>query len=105
MDPSTPSSDSRSSSSAEDDNSSGSVSSLNVKSAQARGSLSGLHTGYTLVASVIIGLGLGYWIDTSFGTQPWWTVGGALLFIIAGLYQVVKETGGDAGGYRSSTRD
>ena len=29
-----------------------------------RRSLSGLNAGYTLVASVLLGLGLGYWLDT-----------------------------------------
>jgi F0F1-type ATP synthase assembly protein I len=50
-----------------------------------------LNAGYTLVASVILGLGLGYAVDLWLDTAPWCSVGGALLFIVAGLYQVVKE--------------
>ena len=47
--------------------------------------------GYTLLASVLLGLGLGYAVDVWLDTTPACTVGGALLFIVAGLYQVVKE--------------
>ena len=50
-----------------------------------------LNAGYTLLASVIIGLGLGYAVDVWLETAPWCSVGGAALFIVAGLYQVVKE--------------
>ena len=51
----------------------------------------GLHAGYTLVASVLLGLGLGYGIDVMADSFPWGMIGGALFFIVAGLYQVVKE--------------
>ncbi|TVR44433.1 MAG: AtpZ/AtpI family protein [Planctomycetota bacterium] len=51
----------------------------------------GLHVGYVLAASVMIGLGIGYGIDVWLDSLPWGMVGGALFFIAAGLYQVVKE--------------
>lgn len=51
----------------------------------------GMTVGYTMLASVLLGLGLGYALDMWFGTMPGCTIGGALLFIVAGLYQVVKE--------------
>lgn len=53
--------------------------------------MQGLHAGYVLAASVLIGLGIGYGIDLWLDSLPWGMVGGALFFIIAGLYQVVKE--------------
>ena len=51
----------------------------------------GMNAGYTMLASVILGLGLGYALDLWLESLPWCTVFGALLFILAGLYQVIKE--------------
>lgn len=57
-----------------------------------RGSaFAGVNAGYTLVAAVLVGLGIGYAVDQAWQTAPWGMAGGALLFIVAGLYQVVKE--------------
>ena len=51
----------------------------------------GLHAGYVLIASVLLGLGLGYGLDLLIDSFPWGMIGGAAFFIVAGLYQVVKE--------------
>ncbi|MHC5068373.1 MAG: AtpZ/AtpI family protein [Planctomycetota bacterium] len=51
----------------------------------------GIGAGYTLLASVLVGLLIGWLIDDHYGTAPYWTAGMAGLFICAGLYQVVKE--------------
>lgn len=51
----------------------------------------GLATGYTLAGGLVVGLGIGWVIDASFDTKPLWTICGALLFMLAGLYQVVKD--------------
>jgi len=51
----------------------------------------GLAAGYTLVGALVVGLGIGYVIDVAADTQPLWTVCGAILFMLAGLYQVVRD--------------
>lgn len=43
------------------------------------------------MASVLLGLGLGYGIDWWLGSMPWGMIAGALFFITAGLYQIIKE--------------
>jgi F0F1-type ATP synthase assembly protein I len=35
---------------------------------------------------------LGYWVDRSWGTQPWGIVVGVTLGLIGGLYNLVKES-------------
>lgn len=53
--------------------------------------LSGLEAGYTLLAAVGLGLAVGAGIDHLAGTWPWGLVAGSAFFIVAGLYQVVKD--------------
>ncbi len=52
---------------------------------------SGVGAAYTLVGSVVAGLGIGWLIDHSAGTSPKWTVGLTMLFLGVGLYQLVRE--------------
>ncbi|MFH1563795.1 MAG: AtpZ/AtpI family protein [Nitrospirota bacterium] len=54
--------------------------------------------GLVLVISTFIGLGIGYFLDTRFGTTPWFIIGGLLFGIIAGFYncyemvmKIIKE--------------
>ena len=35
---------------------------------------------------------LGYWIDSKFGTSPWGILGGVIIGIVGGLYNMVKES-------------
>ena len=35
---------------------------------------------------------LGYWIDGKFGTSPWGILGGVIIGIVGGLYNMVKES-------------
>jgi F0F1-type ATP synthase assembly protein I len=35
---------------------------------------------------------LGYWIDRRFGTTPWGFVGGVIIGIVGGLYNLVRES-------------
>jgi ATP synthase protein I len=35
---------------------------------------------------------LGYWIDGRFGTRPWGTVGGVVIGLVGGLYNLVRES-------------
>lgn len=51
----------------------------------------GLGAAYLMLASVLIGFGLGYWLDHRHGTMPWWTIGLTVLFLIAGFYHLVRE--------------
>lgn len=48
--------------------------------------------GWNLVASLLLGGGLGYWADRSWGTRPWLTVAGFTLGIIVGLYQFIMTS-------------
>ena len=45
------------------------------------------------LAGAIAGLAfLGYWIDRRFGTQPWGILGGVVLGMVGGLYNLVRES-------------
>jgi len=35
---------------------------------------------------------LGYWIDGKFGTSPWGILGGVIIGIVGGLYNLVKQS-------------
>ena len=65
-------------------------SSESVNAPRAVNDFQGLHAGYVLIASVLVGLSIGYGIDWLFDSMPWGIIGGSLFFIVAGLFQVVK---------------
>lgn len=45
------------------------------------------------LAGATAGLALvGYWIDRRFGSQPWGMLGGVLIGIVGGLYNLVRES-------------
>jgi len=45
------------------------------------------------LAGAVAGLALvGYWVDGKFGTSPWGILGGVLIGIVGGLYNMVKES-------------
>jgi F0F1-type ATP synthase assembly protein I len=45
------------------------------------------------LAGAIGGLAfVGYWIDRRFGTSPWGILGGVVLGLIGGLYNMVKQS-------------
>ena len=35
---------------------------------------------------------IGYWIDRKFGTQPWGILGGVVIGLVGGLYNLVRES-------------
>ena len=35
---------------------------------------------------------LGYWLDRHFGTSPWGILGGVIIGIVGGLYNLVRES-------------
>jgi F0F1-type ATP synthase assembly protein I len=47
---------------------------------------------YTLIGSIILLGGLGYVIDRWQGTGPWFLLGGLVLGMIVGFYELVKTT-------------
>ncbi|MCS6971370.1 MAG: AtpZ/AtpI family protein [Planctomycetota bacterium] len=43
------------------------------------------------IGGLAVGAGIGWLIDRSAGTLPWWTIALTIAFGIAGLYHMVKE--------------
>ena len=52
------------------------------------------HSGVGLeFAGATAGLALfGYWIDGRFGTKPWGIIGGVVIGLVGGLYNLVRES-------------
>ena len=52
------------------------------------------HSGIGLeLAGATAGLALvGYWIDGRFGTTPWGLLGGVVIGLVGGLYNLVRES-------------
>ena len=52
------------------------------------------HSGVGLeLAGATAGLALlGYWIDKHFGTRPWGIIGGVVIGLVGGLYNLVRES-------------
>jgi len=52
------------------------------------------HSGIGLeLAGATAGLALvGYWIDGRFGTAPWGMLGGVVIGLVGGLYNLVRES-------------
>ncbi len=46
--------------------------------------------GYTLIGAIMLLGGIGYAIDAWRGTSPWFLLGGLLLGIVVGLYELAK---------------
>jgi len=47
--------------------------------------------GYTLIGAIFLLGGIGYAIDYWRGTSPWFLVGGLLLGIVVGMYELAKS--------------
>jgi ATP synthase protein I len=47
--------------------------------------------GTELVATVLLGVALGWWLDRRFGTKPWCLTGGAFLGAVAGMINYVRR--------------
>ena len=52
------------------------------------------HSGVGLeLAGAMAGLALiGYWVDGRFGTTPWGIIGGVVIGLVGGLYNMVSES-------------
>jgi len=51
----------------------------------------GLGAPYMMLASVLLGVGIGYALDRHFLTSPRWTAGLGMLGIVVGIYHAVRE--------------
>jgi F0F1-type ATP synthase assembly protein I len=45
---------------------------------------------YTLIGAIILLGGIGYAVDNWLGTSPWFLLGGLLLGIVVGMYELAK---------------
>lgn len=52
---------------------------------------------YTLIGAIILLGGIGYAIDEWRGTSPWFLLGGLLLGLVVGFYDLAKTVFGQAG--------
>jgi len=46
--------------------------------------------GLLIVVSTLIGLGVGYWLDSKLGTKPWLAFVCTLLGLAAGMYESAR---------------
>jgi F0F1-type ATP synthase assembly protein I len=46
--------------------------------------------GYTLIGAILLLGGIGYAIDRWRGTTPWFLLGGLLLGVVVGMYELAK---------------
>jgi F0F1-type ATP synthase assembly protein I len=49
-----------------------------------------LGLGSTLAASVLLGLGVGYWLDGKLGTRPWLFLAGGAFGVLTAFVQFYK---------------
>jgi F0F1-type ATP synthase assembly protein I len=45
---------------------------------------------YTLIGAIILLGGIGYAVDNWRGTSPWFVLGGLLLGVVVGMYELAK---------------
>jgi F0F1-type ATP synthase assembly protein I len=57
-----------------------------------------LGLGMTLAATVLAGVGAGYWLDARLGTRPWLLLLGACLGVAAALVYFIQTVTGSAKG-------
>ena len=46
--------------------------------------------GYTLIGAILLLGGIGYAVDSWRGTTPWFLIGGLLLGVVVGMYELAK---------------
>ncbi len=57
-----------------------------------------LNAAWTMTAALLVGAFGGHWLDGRFGTGPWLTLGGILLGLLVGFYEIARVAFGSAGG-------
>jgi len=50
--------------------------------------------GWYMLSSVVVGIAIGRWIDGYFGSQPWATIVGIVLGMVAGMWAIYKKVVG-----------
>jgi F0F1-type ATP synthase assembly protein I len=53
--------------------------------------LAGMGAAWSMIGSVVIGLGLGLSLDRWLGSLPWATLACSLVFLAGGVYMVIRE--------------
>ncbi|MEM1446846.1 MAG: AtpZ/AtpI family protein [Planctomycetota bacterium] len=53
--------------------------------------LSQLHLGLEFVGGTLLFAGLGWWLDSRWGTEPWLAITGGALGLAGGMWLLVKE--------------
>ncbi len=51
-----------------------------------------IHLGWSIAISVVLGAGVGYWLDKRFDTSPWLLIAGSILGIAAGLIELTRAS-------------
>ena len=49
-----------------------------------------LGLGMQFAMTIVLCVGLGYWVDSHYGVKPWGTLGGGVFGIAAGFYHFLK---------------
>jgi F0F1-type ATP synthase assembly protein I len=60
---------------------------------------------YTLIGAIILLGGIGYAIDQWRGTSPWFLLGGLLLGLVVGFYELAKTVWGQSRGVSGKRQD
>ena len=50
-----------------------------------------LVSGFEMAVGVALGYFVGHWLGTKYGWEPWGSVGGSMLGMVAGAYILIKE--------------
>ena len=48
--------------------------------------------GFEFVAALAVFAFIGYWVDRKWDTGPWGLVGGAVLGLVGGMYNLIRES-------------
>lgn len=51
-----------------------------------------LGLGLEVMMGVLLGLGVGWWLDEKFGWSPWGVLVGTMLGLASGMYLLLKQT-------------
>lgn len=51
-----------------------------------------LGLGLEIMMGVVLGLAVGWWLDSKFGWSPWGVLVGTMLGLASGMYMMLKQT-------------